>query len=224
MTRPRITVITPNCNGAAYLERTMCSVLDQAGLDTNELAIEYMVVDTGSLDSSPQIIKRYADSLAWSGSARGAEPAEAVNLALARATGDIVTVLPVGDLYLPDALVRVTAFFERAAAPTWLIGHCLRIGPHDDELGMIEASCPDSLAALLMREDVTLPQSATFYHRALLERHGPFDQTLGGAFGHEMACRLMAANESPVLLPSVLAAQREHHAGHKRDARSRSAA
>ena len=55
---PTVTIVTPNLNGAAYLERTLLSVLDQG-----YPALEYIVQDGGSSDGSRAIIERHASRL-----------------------------------------------------------------------------------------------------------------------------------------------------------------
>jgi glycosyltransferase involved in cell wall biosynthesis len=83
--RPKLTIITPSYNQAEWIERTIRSVLDQGYED-----LEYIVVDGGSTDSSPEIIERYADRLAWWVSEPDDGQTDALNKALRRATGEIV--------------------------------------------------------------------------------------------------------------------------------------
>ena len=86
--QPRITVITPSYNQAAYLERTIRTVLEQGYAN-----LEYFVIDGGSTDGSADIIRRYAPHLTWHVIEPDRGQTDAINKGLRRATGDIIAYL-----------------------------------------------------------------------------------------------------------------------------------
>jgi len=207
MSQIRISVITPVLNQAEYLERAICSVLDQ-GCDR----VEHIVVDGGSSDGSVELIKQYANELAYWESAPDSGPADAINRGLAHAKGQFIAVLPADDLYLPGALQQVSRLLDRDDRPDWLIGRCVRIGASDQMLGELKPAHPRSLAAYLMHDSGLYPTASSFISRRLLDRHGPFDAGLQFAFDYEYCCRLLIADVWPTLIGHAVAARREHPA------------
>lgn len=205
---PRITVITPSLNQAEFLERTICSVLDQ-GYEN----LEYFVMDGGSVDGSVDLILAYADRISYWQSEQDAGPADAINQALEHATGEIIAVINADDLYLPFTLHEVAKRMSKedaSQAPAWVVGHCLRIGEMDEQLGQVNARRPSDLAGFLMHDTGHLPVAATFYRSSVFEAYGRFDPKLQFAWQYEMECRLIAEGLSPTIIPAVLSAHREY--------------
>ncbi len=82
--RPSISVVTTNYNGAAFLEHTIKSVLDQQY--TN---LEYIIIDGGSTDGSQKIIEKYESQLTYWESENDRGFAHAYNKGFSKASGEI---------------------------------------------------------------------------------------------------------------------------------------
>ncbi len=196
MSSPRLSIVTPSLNQATYLERAICSVLDQ-----DRPNVEYIVVDGGSYDGSLDIIRLYHDELALTICEPDGGAAEAVNKGFQHATGDIVGFLHADDLYLPGALDRVADAMTNA---DWLVGPGLRLDENDRVLGVINALTPRSLGEFLMHNAGTFPSSSMFVRRELLDQHGLLDETMQYSFDYEFCCRLLAAGVRPKVLHEPL--------------------
>ena len=104
---PRLTVVTPSYNQAAYLETTIRSVLSQG-----YPALEYFVIDGGSSDASRSIIEHYAPRLSGWVSERDRGQVDAILKGLDRATGDWFIWINSDDVLAPGALWKVAAAIQ----------------------------------------------------------------------------------------------------------------
>jgi glycosyltransferase involved in cell wall biosynthesis len=80
-----VSIITPSFNQGKYLAETMRSVLEQ-----DYPNIEYIVIDGASTDDSVEVIKSFADRLAYWVSEADRGQTEAINKGFARAHGQIL--------------------------------------------------------------------------------------------------------------------------------------
>jgi glycosyltransferase involved in cell wall biosynthesis len=99
---PRISVVMPSFNQAAFLEAAIRSVLEQ---DYPQL--EFWVIDGGSSDGSVDIIRHYAGHLAGWISEPDRGQVDAILKGLAHCTGDWFNWINSDDLLAPGALWRV---------------------------------------------------------------------------------------------------------------------
>lgn len=98
----KVSIVTVVYNGAATLERTIRSVLEQ-----DHPFIEYIIMDGGSTDGTVDIIRRYADRLGHWESAPDKGIYDAMNKGIARCTGDLVGLINADDWYEPGVIGRV---------------------------------------------------------------------------------------------------------------------
>ena len=201
---PKITVVTPSYNQAAFLETTIRSVLGQ-----RYPHLEYMVLDGGSTDGSAAIIQQYERELAFSISERDGGQANAINRGFARATGDIFCWINSDDFHFPDTLWRVAALLgPRVDEPVILTGSCLVF---EEPSGKCRIETPVLHDPARLRRCDTIVQPSTFWTAAAWRKTGPLDDARHFAFDWEWLLRALecCAFEQT---PDLLAAYRVHPA------------
>jgi glycosyltransferase involved in cell wall biosynthesis len=108
----KLSVITVNYNNAAGLQQTMASVLAQL-----PAAAEYLIVDGGSTDDSPALIRAQASRLAYWVSEKDLGVYDAMNKGCQKASGNYLMFLNSGDLLAqPNSLQACLDLLE--AHPT----------------------------------------------------------------------------------------------------------
>jgi Glycosyl transferase family 2 len=127
---PRITVVTPSFNQAAFVEATLRSVLLQGYPD-----LEYLVLDGGSTDGSVEVVKKYEPWLSYWFSGPDGGQSAAINRGLQLGTGRFATWINSDDMLHRDALVTHAG---RAGFEPGVIyaGDCTRIDGDDRVLGI----------------------------------------------------------------------------------------
>ena len=107
----KLSIITVCLNSEITIDETIMSVLSQG-----EFAIEYIVVDGGSTDSTMSILGVYKEHIGQVISAPGSSIYDAMNIGLENCTGEIVTFLNSDDVLVrPGVLKMVLNQFERSS-------------------------------------------------------------------------------------------------------------
>jgi glycosyltransferase involved in cell wall biosynthesis len=202
MTSPKISVITPSYNQAQYIEATISSVLGQS-----YPMLEYLVVDGGSTDGTLDILRRYEERLNWISEPDEGQ-AQAINKGFKRSTGEIITWLNSDDLHLPEALHRVSEFFNQHPEINVVYGDYHLINSRG-QVVLQKQEIPFDYNILLYGLDY-ISQPTTFFRRTIFEQVGYLDENLHFGLDWEYWLRIASRGGRFAHIPYYLAATRWH--------------
>jgi len=198
---PLVSIVTPSYNQAKYLEFTMRSVLEQG-----YPRLEYIVVGGGSSDGSQEIIRKYADRLAWWVSEPDAGQADAINKGMAKAHGEIVAWLNSDDILLPNAGSQAVLSMAESPQVGMVFGNAITIDAHGRPLNKLV------FADWGLKEFVgfrIICQPAVFMRRRYYEKAGGLARDYHFMLDHHLWIRI--ARLAPVkYVPRFWAAARHH--------------
>jgi glycosyltransferase involved in cell wall biosynthesis len=127
---PILSIVTINYNNALGLEKTLSSIFETKP----SYQIESIVIDGGSSDNSMEIIKNFASAITYWQSEKDNGIYDAMNIGLAKATGQYVWFLNSGDLvYDNQTLSLLHQCFEN----NWdvIYGETLMVDAEYKEIG-----------------------------------------------------------------------------------------
>lgn len=191
---PVVSIVTPSYNQGAFLESTIQSVLSQ-----DYQQIEYLVCDGGSQDGTVDIIRRYADRLAWWCSERDGGQSHAVNKGWRRATGGILAFLNSDDVLLPGAVRSVVRAFERSPSVGIVHGDWIYLDEQGSELGRGQGRPTDFKRLLRDGQIRYIAQPASFYRADVVRRVGMLDESLHYSMDYDLLLRLARASQTMYL-------------------------
>ncbi|MDX2197107.1 MAG: glycosyltransferase family 2 protein [Cytophagales bacterium] len=186
---PKISIVTPNYNGAKYLESTILSVINQQYPN-----LEYIIVDGASTDQSLDIIKKYEKNIYnWT-----SEPDngmyDALNKGFQKSTGEIMGWINSDDILQYKSLWNIASIFTHNPQVEWVEG--INSLFNDEEMN-IKIHVPPSrhyymyLDKSLQNTDFYfIQQESTYWRRSLFQKAGHhIDTTLQYAGDFELWMR-----------------------------------
>jgi glycosyltransferase involved in cell wall biosynthesis len=213
MTKPTVTVLIDTYNHERFIEEAIVSVLDQ---DFSRSEMEVIVVDDGSTDRTPEIVRKFEPRLRLIRRPNGGQ-ASAFNAGIPEAQGEIVAFLDGDDWWARNKLTRVVE--AMAADPSLgIVGHGIimvhRDGREQSEIlregFRFQADTPDGARLFRLRKSL-LGTSRMTIRTALVRRIGPVPEALR-VQADEYLFTLASALASGRILPETLAYYRLHDA------------
>ena len=171
---PSVSVIVALYNKAGHIARTLDSILAQTFRD-----FEVVVVDDGSTDDGPEIVRGYTDPRIRMIRQENSGPGSARNRGIAESSGGLVAFLDADDEWMPRFLERSVEWLEEYPdCDVSLAGYLM--GPK--RLNRFTGRFPEGPWRLptgltvrqLRRETFALWSGNMLYRRAVLERLGGF--------------------------------------------------
>lgn len=186
MTRPFVSVVTPSYNQAAFLEETIRSVLEQ-----DYEPIEYVVVDDGSTDGSVDIVRRYANRLAWWTAQENAGQVAAINRGFEHTSGEYMAFVNSDDTLVPGAVRTLVEALEGDPALVMVYGDSLYTDAESCETGYLPSRAWDP-GRMVRACDNHVVQPSSMWRRSAWEAAGPLNERGYYFFDFEFYLRLSA--------------------------------
>ena len=204
-----VSVVIPTHNHAAFLRQAIDSALSQT-----LPPLEIIVVDDGSTDETPAILREYGSRIRPIRQPN-AGVAAARNTGIGAATGDLIAFLDSDDVWEPSKLARQVARFKADAALGLV--HCglERIDLTGRRLSVLVGGLEGRVALEMLRLDrevIAGPGSTILVPRVIAEQLGGFDVRLPPSEDWDF-CYRVATLYRVGFVPDILVRYRIHPLG-----------
>lgn len=187
--KPLVTVITVVFNGAATLEHTIRSVIEQT-YDN----VEHIIIDGGSTDATLDILRKYEDSIDYWVSEKDAGIYDAMNKGIALARGDYIGMLNSDDYFAaPSALEKIAKHLKASNADA--VFSCLDIVDPANLNRVLRKYRISSYSPFMLRIGVMPPHPTFYCKKSCYEKAGPYRTDYRIAADFEMLARLLLKHQ-----------------------------
>ncbi len=160
---PIFSIITVTYNAEKVLENTLLSVLSQT-----YHRVEYIIVDGASKDGTMDIVQKYRDRIQTVVSEPDKGLYDAMNKAMALATGDYLCFLNAGDCFhTGDTLEQMVHSLPRNGLPDVLYGQTALVDHQGHFVRMRRLTAPEVLTWRSFRQGMLVCHQAFFAKRTL---------------------------------------------------------
>jgi glycosyltransferase len=206
----KVSIITACLNNGDLLESTILSILSQ-----NYSHIEYLIIDGGSTDNTPDILKKYKDKINFIISEKDDGMYDAINKGLKKATGEIIGILNADDFYSDNTVIsKVAKAFTKSGAEA-VYGDLQYVKRTDVNRVVRNWKSGEYKQGMFLKGWMP-PHPAFFLKKECYERFGGFNTTLKIAADYELMLRMLHKNKICAhYIPEVLVKMRTGGASNK---------
>ncbi len=200
----KVGIVVPSLDQGRFLGEALDSLLAQTGVD-----LEVAVLDGGSRDNSPALIRRYAIRLGFWRSAPDRGQAASINEGVRRfAEADYVGWLNADDVLLQGALHRMSAYLDAHRECVAVFGEAHII----DDNGCVIGRFPTRMfGRRALAQTSIICQPASLVRKTAWDAVGGLDDALHMCLDYDLWWRLSALG--PIgFIPETFACSRDHPA------------
>jgi len=203
-TFPLVSAIIPVYNGEEFIQATIESVLNQTYPN-----VECIIVDDGSQDATPEIVKRFADRVCYIRKENGGV-ASARNAGAAVAKGEFLAFLDADDIWLPQKTAMQAQLLIDDPSLAMVYGALEVVDSQLQTIGFMRAADNGSgLRNSLLMELPIMTCAGAMMRTSSFAAIGGFDERLSTAADTDCCCRL--ACRYPVApLHALVSRYRQH--------------
>ncbi|MGD0891233.1 MAG: glycosyltransferase family 2 protein [Terracidiphilus sp.] len=182
-TLPKISVVVPSFNQAKYLELALKSIVDQGYPN-----LELIVIDGGSSDESPHIIRKYESYMKFWCSEPDGGQTQGIIKGFSHATGDILCFLNSDDLFEPRSFQEAGEYFAKHPDADAVYGNALWIDANGKPLRP-QKEIPFNRFIFLYTYNY-VPGMSMFWRRSVYDRAGGLNPAFQMAFDADLWMRI----------------------------------
>jgi teichuronic acid biosynthesis glycosyltransferase TuaG len=203
--QPLVSVVIPVYNDEQYIQECVESALNQ---DYENL--EVIVVDDGSSDSTPKILKRFGEKIHCIHQ-KNRGTAAALNTGIQNANGGLIAWLSSDDLFLPKKIEHQTEKFRENPFLELVYTDWIMIDSQGNEVKTVHCPFPPAGRFVFeMLRNNFVNGSSVIIRRECFEKVGYFDETLPADSDGDMWFRMLKQGCHFGHVPLILVKRRWH--------------
>lgn len=204
---PKVTIVVPVYNYEQYIVECIDSCLSQTYNN-----IEVIVVDDGSTDNTPIILKGYSNKIRYIRQDNSG-PAVALNRGVNAATGEYIAWLSSDDVFLPNKIEKQVALFKLLPDADLIYTDYYIIDSAGEIVNEVETEWypPRKMLEAFIRNNV-FNGSTVLMRKSVWENIGGFEERIVAVVDTYMWINLLLKRYKCIILPEKLVKYRMHSA------------